>query len=74
MMGCGGAGSLVTLVIRELDGAESKRLLAAPSPADALAPFDLAVFVFDSGARTVALQIASRGAWVAQGRIAAEAE
>ena len=40
----------MTLVIRELDGAESKRLLAAPSPADALAPFDLAVFVFDSGA------------------------
>jgi hypothetical protein len=44
-------GSLATLVIRELDGAGSKRLLAAASPADALAPYDLAVFVFDSGAR-----------------------
>ncbi|KAK9846318.1 hypothetical protein WJX81_001431 [Elliptochloris bilobata] len=41
--------SLATLVIRELDGAGSKHLLAAPSPADALAPYDLAVFVFDSG-------------------------
>lgn len=37
-------------MIRELDGAGSKRLLAAPAPADALAPYDLAVFVFDSGA------------------------